>query len=156
MYGECHQNLQEMAGFLSRSYYNSYTFYRGDIDVIIGPTITKMKSKKKLLFFVSSLIKIFIWALGLLVIYWIILKLTGHSPTTEAVLMTAISLIGTITIGLVGFCLKMSFEIGKMKSDLHYTKNMVYVMAKDLKELKKDFNALSNSFNKLSDKISIL
>ncbi|MFO8016164.1 MAG: hypothetical protein R6U32_03605, partial [Candidatus Woesearchaeota archaeon] len=69
-----------------------------------------------------------------LVIYWLVLKITGHSPTSEAVIMIVM---GALT-ALV--CLNLSFTFNIMK-DLGDIKRYI-------KESDKRFYALAGDFRK--------
>lgn len=56
--------------------------------------------------------KLLMWGLSILAIYWIILKLTNHSPTIEEVILVIVSI--TIT-GLFALIAVMVSFIGEMK-----------------------------------------
>ncbi|MFO8015595.1 MAG: hypothetical protein R6U32_00675, partial [Candidatus Woesearchaeota archaeon] len=70
-----------------------------------------MRKKMRItpLFIIQLLLKMTIWVFGGLVIYWLVLKITGHSPTSEAVIMIVM---GALT-ALV--CLNLSFTFNIMK-----------------------------------------
>lgn len=71
------------------------------------------------------------WAVGLLSIYWIILKLTGHSPTEfqmlTALIVANIGLTFTIAVGVF-------YKLGKMSSDISFLKGQFSTLARDFKE----------------------
>ena len=75
--------------------------------------------------------KILFWIIGILAIYWLILKLTNHSPTVIDLILSL--QIATITI-LVGFMYKTAKHMGKVEN---------YMRGSD-----KKFNALANDFKK--------
>ena len=50
---------------------------------------------------------IYIWILGVLLIYWILLKLTNHSPTVDQMILVGVGILG-------GLLFKQQYDIGKL------------------------------------------
>ncbi|MEM4264112.1 MAG: hypothetical protein QW666_04450 [Candidatus Woesearchaeota archaeon] len=67
------------------------------------------------------------WASGLLAIYWIILKLTGHSPT-EFQMLTA------LIVANIGLTTGVIYKLGKVASDVSFLKVQFSALARDFKE----------------------
>ncbi len=71
------------------------------------------------------------WAVGILSIYWILLKLTGHSPT-EFQMLTALAV---ANIGLTfTMAIGIFYKLGKMSSDISFLKGQFSTLARDFKE----------------------
>lgn len=82
--------------------------------------------------------KLLMQVLSILAIYWLLLKLTNHSPTIEEVILV----IGGI-VALTGFLFKIWREIKSIRSDLkNHTKECdrrFYALAKDFKNTDSEF-----------------
>ena len=85
----------------------------------------------KIINIVIWIFTILAWAIGLLSIYWIILKLTGHSPTEfqmlTALIVANLGLTFTMAIGIF-------YKLGKMSSDISFLKSQFSTLARDFKE----------------------
>ena len=90
-----------------------------------------MKDAMKVL--LGILLKVFVIAFMLLVIYWIILKLTGHSPTFEYLITGLILLHISITFTLF---YKLAYKLGKIDATLEHHGEKFSVIEKELAEIK--------------------
>lgn len=77
-----------------------------------------MKQEHNLEFFVALFFKLVALVLGTVLIYWLILMITGHSPTMDQAFMTYIGINSTIILTIAGFMFKIQSSIGNIKSDL--------------------------------------
>ena len=53
--------------------------------------------------------------LGILCIYWLFLKITGHSPSIEEVILMAITGLGTITVAALFLLFRLAGDVGELK-----------------------------------------
>ncbi|MBI2564570.1 hypothetical protein HYV79_01095 [Candidatus Woesearchaeota archaeon] len=84
----------------------------------------KKISKEKQSWF-EIITNIIIWSLGILLIYWLVLKLTNHSPTFDQIIGGALGILGTVLA-------KHHHTIGELKEfkentkrELDYIRNKV-------------------------------
>jgi len=87
------------------------------------------------------ILRLYTWGAGLLAIYWLLQKITGHSPETSNVMLILLSAILT---GIITWSIIMGMKIGKF--DRLCTQ--FDALASDFKQLTKNFNKLSNNFEK--------
>ncbi len=93
---------------------------------------------KKHIDYFELLTKTMMWILGIIVIYMLILKIIGHSPTTETVL---ISFIGIITISL----LNLYYRFGEFNNFIKETfPRFERNIKESFKRLKEDLVAIKD------------
>lgn len=99
-----------------------------------------MKKNKKLedyvLFVSKALFKIIVWILGVILIYWILLKIMGHSPPSETVFMGAFGIIITLMTIMFGFVFNISRDIGEIKRFMMESDRRFYVLARNFERFK--------------------
>lgn len=71
------------------------------------------------------------WLLTSLVIYMILLKLTGHSPTTGDI---ALGLASSIWVIFFTFAVSFARDLGEIKSDIKNLTKINYALGEDLKK----------------------
>jgi hypothetical protein len=69
----------------------------------------------KLLDALIILAKLLSLGLGALVVYWLVLKITGHSPTTDQVVFSYLTLIVTLVVAMGGVLFKIVGEVRELK-----------------------------------------
>ena len=74
------------------------------------------------------LLTIMIYVLGAIAIYFLLLKLTNHSPTTDSVMLVMLGIIG-------GLVIKSSGDISVLKYEVKGIKKIQNLMGSNLKEL---------------------
>jgi amino acid transporter len=81
--------------------------------------------------------KILSWILSIIAIYWILLKLTNHSPTTDQIMLAVLGIIATGIFAIIGILIKMTGDITDIKADLrNHTRECdrrFYTLARDFK-----------------------
>jgi len=85
--------------------------------------------------------------------YQVILKLTGHSPTVETILMTAMAML--ISFLLVA-TLKLGEFMGETRAFMKNTKESFALMKSDFSSLKSDFASLKSEFGQMKSDILLL
>ncbi|MBU1198683.1 MAG: hypothetical protein KKF46_02205 [Nanoarchaeota archaeon] len=65
------------------------------------------------------------------IVYFIILKLTGHSPTTDTIILTMLSV---ILAGLLGGSITVGTHIGKVNEFMKNSDRRFAALARDFKE----------------------
>lgn len=88
----------------------------------------------------SLLVSLFSILFFVLVIYMILRKLTGHSPTVEEINIM-------LTLGIGGLIFKMNFDIGQFTEFTQRSKE-------DIREVKSYMRELNNKFDGLLEKFS--
>jgi len=87
--------------------------------------------------------KIIFWLLAVIVIYWIILKLTNHSPTMEEIILSVTGIMATVVLGIAGLVIKILIVITEMRTELkHHIKECdrrFYALAIDFKNTDSEF-----------------
>jgi hypothetical protein len=61
--------------------------------------------------------KILFYALGILLIYWLLLKITGHSPTSDQITTIVLSFLLTAMAGLGLVVFRMMGELREMRGE---------------------------------------
>jgi hypothetical protein len=61
--------------------------------------------------------KLVSFVLGIIVIYWLLLKITGHSPTTDQVVLSYLTLITTLVVAMVGVLFKVVGELRELRGE---------------------------------------
>jgi len=97
---------------------------------------TDVNMKKKILDWIETIFKIFFWVIGALMIYWLLLKITGHSPTELQLIMGL--QIATITI-LVKHIIDTNRAIGKFDCHKKECDRRFYALAKDFTNTDSEF-----------------
>ncbi len=82
--------------------------------------------------YVQLATKIVIWILGSILIYWLILKLTGHSPTMDQLILIGEGLI-------IGF-------LFKLQRDIHENRIEIKINRIKIKNIDRNFIALAKDF----------
>jgi len=68
--------------------------------------------------------KILFYALGILLIYWLLLKITGHSPTSDQILIMVFSFGLTAIWGIVVVLFKIVGELRELRGEFRqFTKS---------------------------------
>jgi glucan phosphoethanolaminetransferase (alkaline phosphatase superfamily) len=82
--------------------------------------------------------KILFWLLSCLAIYWIILKLTDHSPTVEYVLIAMMSITISGVFGIIIFLFvatgKVNKHMGKVENYIRTSDKRFFALASDFKK----------------------
>ncbi len=61
--------------------------------------------------------KLLIYGLGILVIYWLLLKITGHSPTGDQIIIVYLTLLSGLVIWSIRMMFKLSGELHEMRGE---------------------------------------
>jgi len=105
--------------------------------MVYPDSVFKMKKLEENIIFVSSVFfKIVIWVLGVIVIYWLLLKITGHSPTSETVFIGVFGAIVTLMGIMLSFIINIKGEIGEIKRFMKESDRRFYALARDFREFK--------------------
>jgi uncharacterized membrane protein len=92
---------------------------------------------KRLLDGLSIISKIVMWALGVLVIYWLILKLTGHSPTYDQLILAIVSILATgffaFIIYFIQFSNRVYQHMGRVENHMKDSDRRFHALANDFK-----------------------
>ncbi|MDP2750716.1 MAG: hypothetical protein Q8O89_07850 [Nanoarchaeota archaeon] len=72
----------------------------------------------------------------LVLIYWLILKLTNHSPSANQILLSFVSIIAALTLFILGFTINNCIDIAKMKTELKYANKKLDALCSDFKKFK--------------------
>jgi len=125
----------------SKSRFNTYTAVSlGAITYnLAGENMAGGRMKQKIDYF-DLVTKAVMWILGIIAIYMLILKITGHSPTIDTILMTVI---GILAVGL----LNLYYHFGEINNFINRTfprfenniKESFEKAKDDSKELKEEF-----------------
>ncbi len=87
--------------------------------------------------------KLLMWGMSILAIYWLILKLTNHSPTVEELILVILGIIGGYLATITVLVFKIWGELKSMKSNLcNHTRECdrrFYALAKDFKNTDSEF-----------------
>jgi len=67
--------------------------------------------------FMSIISKLLAYCLGLLVIYWLFLKVTGHSPASDQVILAYLGALTTGIMAIVGVLIKMSGDVRELRGE---------------------------------------
>lgn len=59
--------------------------------------------------------KLLAYVLGVWVIYWLLLKITGHSPTADQILMSYLALMTTLIVAIGGVLFKLVGDVRELK-----------------------------------------
>ena len=84
--------------------------------------------------YIELVIKTIMWILGIIVIYMLVLKIAGHSPTLESILLVFVGIIGT---NLLFINYKIGKQEGKFNQFEYKIKDSFERMKKDLEEIKR-------------------
>ncbi len=81
--------------------------------------------------------KIAEWLFACTVIYWLVLKLTGHSPTIEEIILMFCGMIFTLVLGIAGILIKFMVDVNRfmVRAEDHRREcdRRFYSLAKDYK-----------------------
>lgn len=80
------------------------------------------------------LLKVLVWILGIIAVYWLILKIMGHSPTSEAVMLIVLSVLTTLVSMVISMMFKMNREMGEVRRDVKRIKGLIYAFINDFKD----------------------
>lgn len=89
---------------------------------------------REIMFYVNAVFKVIIWVFGIILIYWLLLKITGHSPTSETVFMGALGIIVILHMFTLGFVIKNSIDISDIKRFMKESDRRFYAFAADYKK----------------------
>ena len=82
--------------------------------------------------------KIASWLFAGTVIYWIILKLTGHSPTVDEIILMFCGMIFTLLLGIAGILIKFMVDVNRfmvrVDSHIRDCDRRFYALAGDYKK----------------------
>jgi len=115
--------------------------------------IKKIKTKENLF---EKLLNIIIWIFGILIIYWLVLKLTNHSPTIEQVGVGIFVLIATLVF-------KNEYKSGRIdefrsntEKELSLIKNKVDKIESDVIYLKSDISHIKSDISFVRSDIALI
>lgn len=106
-----------------RSSYDCDSDYRNLTANMVDTELFKMND------LISKILNWFILIMSAIVIYMLILKITGHSPTMDQIQITMLSLLGA---GMF----KLFYNQGRIIARLDSLSRQFYALAKDFKECK--------------------
>lgn len=89
------------------------------------------KEKAKILEFFEFLMWLYVIIGAIVLIYFLLLKLTGHSPTIDTIILTMLSV---ILAGLIGDGLTLGIHIGKFNEFIKNSNQKFQSLANDFKE----------------------
>ena len=95
-----------------------------------------IEKSAKIMAWVSLILKVVGIFLGIATIFMLIWKVFGKGPTSESVIIFSVSLVTALVSAVIVFLFNMMYKLGKIESDVGYTKRMVYALAKDFREFK--------------------
>lgn len=61
--------------------------------------------------------KLLIYGLGILVIYWLLLKITGHSPTGDQIMIVFLTLLSGLVMWSIRLIFKSSGELHELRGE---------------------------------------
>lgn len=118
------------------------------------------KTKDKLFYWYIVFLRFIAILIGVLVIYWVILKITGHSPTFELVVSVIGGVISIALTALIAFMVKLYGEMGEVKVELKYMKKGINhgfrAVKEDIGYLKSDVTCLKSDVSSLKSDVSSL
>lgn len=91
---------------------------------------------------INKIINVLFFLLLVLFVIQVILKITGHSPITEAILSTGISLI-------VGYLFKVHHFMGQSKEFMSNTKESFKIARGDINRINNKLDFIADKINKL-------
>ena len=97
---------------------------------------------------INKIINVLFFLLLVLFVIQVILKITGHSPITEAILSTGISL-------NVGYLFKVHYFMGQTKEFIGNTKESFRLVKEDIREIKADIKELRTDMSKIKEKLNV-
>lgn len=101
------------------------------------PDAPKMKKtdtlKREITFYVNAAFKVIVWVFGIILVYWLLLKITGHSPTSETVFMGALGIIVTLHLFTLGLVIRNSTDISDIKRHLKESDRRFYMLLKEFR-----------------------
>lgn len=113
--------------------------------------------REKVLFWVTLTAKVVMWILSVLAIYWIILKLTDHSPASDQVMLTVLSIIASGVFGLIAlvihFLMRFSHLAGKMDRHMHDSDRRFDRIEAKLEKVDERFQKIDERFDRVEHKI---
>ncbi len=116
-----------------------------DIGMDLGIKRSRMKA-------LQMILRLILFTIFVLILYMIILKLTGHSPTLDVITITILTLIvGGLTKLMADF---YGFK-GKAESHMEVTKNTFIKMGSKLDKLDNDVNELKSDMKLIKHKLKI-
>ena len=80
---------------------------------------------------------IYVWILGVILIYWILLKLTNHSPTIDQLTLVGVGILG-------GLLFKQQYDIGKLDGKFESFKD----------SCNKEFARMDNRIEKVESRLT--
>ncbi len=112
--------------------------------VIVKPKVVMKNMGDLALFLLIGFIFIF----SLFAIYWLLLKLTNHSPSYDQILLTVLSINAALTICLVGIVFKISNDLVKTRSDIRHIERRADL---EFKYINKRLDTLTVEFKELKN-----
>lgn len=71
--------------------------------------------------------KFIMWVLGILLIYFLLLKILGESPTSDTIF--------AVTLGMLGAnVMYLNYQLGKIDSNIKHLSNQFQALASDFKK----------------------
>ena len=64
---------------------------------------------------VTFIAKLASMCVGMLLIYWLLLKVTGHSPTSDQIIITGFGALATCLLAIAGVLLRIVGELRELK-----------------------------------------
>jgi len=105
------------------------------VDYPDNPKMKKANTlKRQIMLYVNAVFKIIIWVFGIILIYWLLLKITGHSPTSETVFMSAFGVLVTLHLFTLGLVIRNSVDISDIKRFMKEADRRFYAFAADYRK----------------------
>jgi hypothetical protein len=97
---------------------------------------------KRLLIAMNIFFRLFVWVMGVIVIYMLILKITSHSPTADQIIIAFLTIIGGLIFGLIGlvfsFNSKLEGKISRLDRRLSRLEGQFHEFAKAFTAMSRD------------------
>lgn len=104
----------------------------------------------------STMEKAFFWlvfivsaVLTAILAYWLILKLTNHSPSMDQVFLVFMTGTATVILFITSFLFKTMLDTARIKVELKHTNGKLDTLCCDFKELRSEFGNLSFDMREL-------
>ena len=82
--------------------------------------------------------KLALWVFAGIIVYWLLLKLTGHSPTIEEIILMFCGMIFTLVLGIASILIKFMVDVNRfmVRIDEHKREcdRRFYALAGDFKK----------------------
>jgi len=96
--------------------------------------------------FVDLLISVFYIGFLFIVIYMILLKLTGHSPTIDQIIVS-------LSVGTAVMVIKIFYDTGKFSAYMEHNKDDIREIKTDVNDIRKE---MSSKFEKINKELILI